>query len=448
MRSLVWVATIVAPAFLLTALFWPGILFNDSSARWMSALLFLEKIPPGVWKLDASFPPAMSLLMAAVYRVTASVGAFTALQALVFFATLAMLVRALLGSDRRAFIGYGLVVLLPIVWTSSVFVSSDTWTASGLNAALALLIAPWPARRSRQAMHVLGFFLATWVLFGFRHNSLTVLPVILYLLVRIFRTERARACVLGGSLLAALLLVAATPSLFGFEKVDITPVVFTWEYVGTLRVLNDPAVLAEHNLDFLGGSTALAVQKHRWTTCDTLIWDSVFKTWVVVANGSEIRRRFWRLVRAHPTAWLRQKARVALTLLGVAESPIEVQREIHTTPSFARPYGISFEHPPDSARFIVLAIINDLDESLAWALRPALDLGLVMVLLAACGRRGVFPRHAGPLLAAAVFYYGGFLIAATGNHFRYYFPSFMLLLVLAVVALQQMKEAPARAPQN
>jgi len=122
----------------------------------------------------------MAIIAAGLRWLTGTWGVMTLLQCWWLFASLGVLAQRVLGT-RVGTLVWLLTLCVPLVWNTTIAMLPDAWVAASLCTMLACTLAASDSRlhaRSRAAPLLLACFAASAVVFfGFRHNSITVLPV-------------------------------------------------------------------------------------------------------------------------------------------------------------------------------------------------------------------------------------------------------------------------------
>jgi hypothetical protein len=448
-----WTEHIAATSFaasmslVLTTLFYPGIFNDDAIHRWHYATLLLHQGAP-LAAIDTWHPPLMTFLMVTLHRVSGEFGLPTFVQALCFYYCLGLLALELLGR-RAAVVLTPLIALIPTVALHAVLLSSDTGTAIALMACAVLLY----RRRGRDRLKgelpfVLLFLVVCVALFGFRHNSPTVLPALGLAILVLFRSRAVRLGYLGAAL-AAVIIVQSTPAVLGARALPVSAAFLVWEHIGMLKHLNDEHMTARYSLDQIG-DTRRAIRAYQERSPDNLLFGShaSFPGRVVVDHSGEVKAAFWRLARDHPEAFFANRRRIFAWTLGLRDHLYGID---WVEPTGSRwpwpwvadasakagpgPYGFYYLRDPDGAA-VQLQELNarfaDLP-AVGLLFRPWC-LGLASLVLGGIAAwMGVPALGIGLVTALAMSYYSGFFVLTSPSAFRYYFPAYVLLQ-LAVIA--------------
>src|SRR4030095_2411186 len=428
-------------AFVLTILFYPGIINEDAMARWKLAMEVLDKGAP-LSRVDTCFPPLMTLAMMVTHTISREFGLATFLQAFFFYYCLGLLSIDLFGR-RLAIIFTPLLALIPTRRIAALALSPDTGTAIGLMACAILI----HRRRERRDLKgemgsLLLFLLSCILLFGLRYNSMAVLPFLIAAIWILFRSRPMRVAYVAVALLAAA-LVHKIPAMIGAGVHPVSAPVLLWEHIGMLKELNDEGVTQRHRLESID-DTLRAIRIHHHMAPDNLIYggNAPFPVWSVVENGEEVKAAFWRLAREHPWAFLANRTGIYAWLLGIPGHPYRLhwldsdwESVFRDNIAETKLYGFYYIRDEGSlamrieewnASFVNLPIVRLF--FYPWFLLTVLVLlgGIVLYLR--------LPVVIIALVAGlAVAYYATFFILGSGAAFRYYFPSYVLLQ-LAVIA--------------
>ncbi|MFO0858435.1 MAG: hypothetical protein U0640_13900 [Phycisphaerales bacterium] len=472
-------------ALALTLIFWPGLATNDSGHRLCLAWSLIHGRDFGPVAMPESifqqvFPPAMSLVAAALRWLTGTWGVMTFLGAWLFFASFGVLSIATLG--RRVGLAIWLLLMItPPVWNHAIAMLPDAWVAAALCTMLTVFV-----RRSRQSDGARsecgegvstrrgGSRVVTWlvlivsslVFFTFRHNSITVLPLLLLLGVlwvlrwtpfdRAYDFARRRRGI--GAIIAVMMLGVVVAQLLphfasrviGWRSADVSATIMSWEHVAMLKLAGERTheLVSRHSLDHVtanqpADATNLALQRFDWVAFNSIVYGegAPLPARAIRDDGVAMREAFWKLVKAEP--WLYAKAKVRIwasvmglrhdgPLIGITSNP----------PRWTEKYRVDLSqtHPIVDASSIPDRIDRVMRASMwLWMPYTWFGVGFVSLIVAACRRstRSSSLLPAVALFLAAAMYYAGFLIVSPGFEWRYFLPSFVLLVICTAISWQR-----------
>jgi hypothetical protein len=468
------IAVSLALACALLTLFWPGLATNDTGHRLCLADALLRGASPGqpnaregAAPLPDSvyqhvFPPMMSVVAAALRGLTGTWGAMTLLQCWWLFAALGILAQRVLGA-RLGTLAWLAIIAVPLVWNTALAMLPDAWVAASLCTMLACVLAASDARSRATPLLLACFAASAVVCFGFRHNSITVLPVFTLAGVWIWLAARAQApnhrlatrtailaaaCAILGALCFARLLPAALP----WRAADVPATIMAWEHASALRLANDDALTTRHSLDQVARAanatdpataTTRALAQHDWVMFNTIVYgpDAPLPARAIRDDGTHARAAFWQLVREEPLLYASAKLRIWATVLGLRHAgPVLFITADEQGPPWTLQYGVhlglSGPLAPNAPTRILSLSQRFTNATLAlWM--PYLWFALALLALAvalASRSRALAPGLL--LLAAAAAYYAGFLILSPAFEWRYFLPSFVLLPIAILTLLQ------------
>lgn len=299
--------------------FWPGILMSDTSSRW-TAVLVLKGVVHVGWSLDQWLAPTMTIFMLP-FGLTDSIPLFTAMQ-VAYLALAGLMWISLTSSERPLWIP--LLFALPAVYLYAVFIVPDVWTLASLIVVIAILKS---GKQPLGDLALLLFFVSNLVLFGFRQNSLLLLPFIAFLVIKRVSEVRWERPLLLSLMAGALFLIATMPQHLGFGTRTSSAAAPAWELVGMLRVANelnrpvDPSITLEGIAD-----TNAAVKAHSFETVDTLLWGegATVSTATILDHSDQLKSRWLSAIRQYPGLYVRMKLRTYKCMIGLCDNYLQI----------------------------------------------------------------------------------------------------------------------------
>ncbi len=422
-------------ALWLSLIYFPGVFFSDSFARW-DTLRHLVRTGGASKYLDTALP---SLWMGVTYLATGNKAAITFVQSCLFFYSSLLLI-AKVGRFKSGWILIPsvLFVFFPLFQGYSVFNEPCIGTIIGLNFFLILLSRQREA--DRPLHHVIDGFLYLLVfstIFGFRSNTITILPVVLFVLWKRPHLRNTRLIPLVALAVALVFLLSLPFALSQWRHVERRELValgVAWETVQIAKRIHDPQY--DRYLDYAGaveGATRNAmanVEESEWRGFlgpQGLRFDRI----MTPAISRRIMADYVRLIYAHPVEFAANKIYVWGRVLGLSAplAFLEFQRDWKT--KLAQD---GFRSTPVRDRAI--DDVNRFMTSWGSLRRPFL---VFLAGLSCLGLSWRYFRHdvcfMGVMYCTALSYYGAFLITTQSFEFRYFFPSFFLVAVMVLVVV-------------
>lgn len=436
--SLVAIASLSAiAAIFLTYLTYPFLTTADGILRWRLAtqLLANERLRE-VYLL----PPLGSLLMAGIYRLSGSYALYTLLQSFVMLMSGCWLILVLCPKQLSPLVysvPIALFIALPTVSVFSVILTDSSLTFAGMAILLCLLLPTdecqgWRPSLRFKAMSLLPVFV---ILFGMRHNSLTVLPVVCFLLWRYSASLKWRLSAFSMLALSILLVKFVVPAEYSQPRAPAA-LGMAWDLVGLLVDTNDPVL--EESLSRLGDTSQMR-QRFYSRHSNELIWDAgaplPARRISQLRISSKIKTIYLETIYRMPFQLMRYKIRQWGLTLGVTQPLLEAARGIHESERTQVPFGARVNNRDN----VILNSFTDTTQSLGFmALRPAIGFlisGLVVGMLWLS--KSVYLERFAVVYVMSLTYYGAFLIQTQAMEFRYYAPSFFLTLILILAGILQ-----------
>lgn len=433
----------LAAAFIaaaLTAVSYPGILYSDSYVRINMANAMLAGDAAALSNWLSVLP---SVFIALSLWLCGSISLYTFAQSFLFLFTSYLVLERFCG--RLWYLFATLFTLCPAFFGYSVYLEGSVGCVCALNILILLICFEKEDEPLLDVVIRCVLAFAAWtVLFGFRQNSFTVIPAVLFYIWHIARKRRSykTAVVHTGLVGLSLALVLALPSLLGFGvRVDVSSAGFLWESVGIIKSLPDKTGYEEY-FDYLGGdaSTLAALEANSERNVNAIFdafpMDAVFEP----GNAAQIKRDYLSLLSSQPKAFFENKLAFASRTLGISAPLDDAEFDYNRYDAMD---AYKFNDVP--RRFQFVSVFHSFMESFSLARRPWLCFLLCAALLAVLTilrKRAFFADCARERLpkawfvyALAVFYYAAFLVTTQSHEFRYFFPAFALLFLCVCCAL-------------
>lgn len=452
------VATSLAWSILLMLLFAPGLSITDSLVRAMTASYFAFATDVAPWAKDSWFPPGMALAMSASLRWTGSLTPHTFLTCWWFFAAAGALIAHLL-PRAWAIPAFIFILLFPPFWNHAVTILPDVPVSAAITTLVLWILkrrGSIPASRSdkssrsamRRALMIAGFTVSCVVLFSYRANSLTLIPIIVAGAIWSCQSFK-RALPYAAIVTASVTFSLALPRILNLEPRNTLAASYIWEHVGMLRFNHDPQVAQTYSVSPWSKDTSLdpiaanklATKAHTWYSHDSLIWDPTpLNAHAITQPGNTIARQHHSLALSHPKLFYSMKWEIAKSLLGLRErvplafifewDPPEA-KEFHVRVSHTSPFTQLGRTLNKHIQQHGVKFMNAIERP--W---PIILLSLILASIAIARKRVSIDRTW--IILAAAAYYAGFFLITPGFHYRYFLPTHILLFIFIASALHDL----------
>lgn len=416
-----WMAIILLALILATSfvLFNPGIVMTDTMARWAAVFTITGKLNIG-WSMEQWLQPTMTMFMLPIGLLGLPTSVFTAVQ--VGYLILACSLWITMTSSRSPF-WIPLTFLLPLVFVYVSFIVPDVWTFAAI---IMVVGATFAIEQGRRWTPTILFFISCIILFGFRQNSLVLIPAVFAMIFTGKTIPRKIKGLLIALIVLSVGLISASPNWLGFNERTSSAAAPAWELIGMLRLAEESKNAIEPSLTLEGiTNTNIAIERHSFSTIDTLLWgeDAILSSGAILVNSDELKARWIRMIIHHPFIYAHMKIRVYECMLGLCESYIQTQvfaNEPWPTlnnlvPTYNQPTGISGT---------ILSLGNWMGDALKVMTKPFFWLPITLfVFLFNWKSYGRYDRW---LIAMTGSYMASFFILNQAASFRYMFPVYVI----------------------
>ena len=436
-------------AIVLTFAVYPGVLTTDSNARWTLA----EEIQHvfeihDFQQLDSWLSVAPSIFMALVLAVAQNIALFTFLQIFLFYYSIICILHKVAKSKVIRLLGILLFMVTPIFWGFSCYHEMSVWVVIGLNFSLLLLdraASEYSKFSSRKkALYYFLLYISFYIGIGFRQNAFTVVPILVALIVQLYKCNKDFHLLVGelATLGVGLLSIALIPSMIGINVGNSGSAGFVWEMLCAIQTLPEDKQANYYDyLDFINGdgSTQRALLQNQ--SYDYLAGEWLFRgdCFPLLAIGKDdiqedILKKYLLLYVNEPQAMIKQKGHFILRMLGVGK-PLNFQGYYENDVNDYSRYGLV---PANRYRSILINFVNEFMHHDSIFVRPWIWFSAAFVLF--LFKRKAVDIYTITLLSLSVFYMGAFFINTQGFLYRYFFPSncFLLLSLISMIGPVEM----------
>ena len=453
-RAFGWVTLLAAVwTLVLGLIYWPGLGLEDSAARSIHAMQMAgeTKLPANLF--SHWFPHGLTLLMAASLLLFDSVAPLFLLQAMWLAMNVGCLL-VLLAGKRVALATLAVMMVYPPIFTHAAAHLADGWTTAAL-CGLAICLVLWYRRARRmkagaddtplwvRCVILLQFLFGLVVVLTFRSNTVTVLPIVGVCMVWFVRPwPRAVAGV--AALLGLLFLSTKINDEIPWERRDTVATSLVWEYVGMLKLSEDPELVERYNLDAIcvkGKTIEDVIERHNWFAHDTIMWQMPITlrerdVWKVENNL--VREMYPKLVRERPDLYVRMKLEIWKSIFGFRGNT--ALAFVHSRPpTWTEQFGVSFKPtgPLASVNEAIYKWCDRHDVALQRTTLPFIWFGLAFVGVVLAGKTRALTWPVVILLLMAMAYYAGFMLITPAVSYRYFMPSHVLLVCVIVATARR-----------
>lgn len=425
-------------SLLITFISYPGYFYYlDSYRRWEYALAILGGQGADVTNEYSLFP---QIVMAICYKITENYAAYTFLQAFLFLFTTYCVLDMIV--EKYKIIAIVLVTLCPPILIRGVQMEASAGAIIGINIFLLLLIGKDSVKVDGEkpsfkssfefVRYLFSLFLAGIIVFGYRQNALTIIPVIMVFLIKKYNGLKNLKYLCNIIVvLLSVVFVVYIPTIFGLSnRFDSSGIGVLWDNISVLEQIKDEGKY-ETYLDWLGGpgstKEAIALNKQ-----DNIYgFNEAIQAWTASDknNASRLKEDFIYLCINEPVAVLKAKALRASYILGITQ-PL-VDNDVHYDDiGIMKDYGMR----DTSLRHLFMDNYQRFSDAFILMRMPWFAF-LLATSICICFYRIMSEREKNIILllySLSVFYYGAFIVNAQSCEFRYYFPAFYLLIILAI----------------
>ncbi len=439
----VWLGSAVL-ALLCTLISYPGIWYSDSYVRVTTGSAVLAAVVRTLTGQRApiftgnAFTVTPSFFMAVSQGLTGHVALYTFAQAFGFYAAMFLLIREM--NPRGGRIQQALFAVCPLIYGMSVYYEAGIGCVTGIAGLILLLlrIGDEKGRGDRVIEFLLTMFFS-YVTFGYRTNALTIVPVLVYFLLRLKAAGKVKRLA-ALALALGLFWTKALPWIFDIHSMSTASTGIVWEMLTAIqRMPAEERAEYEDYLDGIGGpgSTRGALATSTEDTAGNFMWGNSLGIDSTSRPGAtaEALRRYARLMIEKPGVWWGVKRDVVFRSLGITQ-PLDYSEYDYNRWDAMAEYGFN-----DSSQR--RAFYN----SFVWTcgtlgfltLRPWIPF-LASLLLTGLefALRGKDRRKYALVFALAAFYYLAYLLDTPAYDFRYFYPSLFLMLIADAAILRDL----------
>ena len=418
----------VSASLLWTAVFYPGIMSNDSMDQWSQALAN---------RYTTHHPPLMAMLMHATQYVTESPALFALLQGWLLWLSLFLAFRAGLSSHRRLLIACAVAVCDAAIWPYTCTLWKDVWTASCVLFSVPFFVRAIDAASARSLLAAAAWTAAAVC---FRYNAVTLLAVPLLIGWRwTWRGQPPQRKAFHALGIAAIVLlpVCAINALPVVSHAGPPRIPLLAQYIGVVARLDRAGAeyaLERGRFDAMLGSGKLDQCADRYfenpPSWDYMVFGRgrILDHLDVLNRGARIQRAAVRLSLRHPMLALRHRARGLSLLLQFHPRPVYAPYVNYTDEDEDIP-GVAGQSLLPHLKTRALQILDAMRDGILFRHY------LFLLWMAGCL---VFLAHRTPVLVCSLLglcYFIGFVFGDSNPDWRYLFTCHLCGLVAGLTWL-------------
>ena len=216
---------------------YPGIFYSDSYARVETA----DKVRGAISMLFSGQRDAIeirswitvipSFFMALSKIITGNIAGYTFLQAAAFFVLSLLFIKKI--AINCKWLQYILFAINPLFYSEAIYYEAGVGCVIGIVIMVLILLSEEEKTRIDQVLDILFLIMASFIVFGYRANAFTIIPVILvYIIVQI--REKMRKIWTTVAIIVGFSLVLAVPKVLNIDTMSSSMAGFVWEMLTTI----------------------------------------------------------------------------------------------------------------------------------------------------------------------------------------------------------------------
>lgn len=425
-------------ALICTFISYPGIWYSDSYSRvgavnvvyncaWKVVTGHRSEIVASSW---ITIVP--SFFMAACKLITGNIASYTCLQAFVFFLLTFIFIKELDAPYKK--LQYVLFAFSPMIFCVSVYYEAGVGCVSGIIALIILLRNSEKIKyKFDKIIEFLLIVLSSFVIFGYRANAFTIIPVIIiYIFTRKYINIRKIAT--ATAVFIGLFLVSALPMLLKINTMSSVSAGFAWEIITTIQRLEpEKQELYKDYLDEVGGegSTQIAIQSsNENSVIGFLIGEGInMDTLSMEGSFSTILKKYLEIIIKEPATYFSMKWDFTKRTLGIDYKIACVEYDYNRWDRMEE-YGFN---DCIQREYFVYSYIKTNEVLGFYTCRPWFVYLISTILVTITWLQKDKKRELYVFsLLIAIFYYAAYIINTQSFELRYFYPSLYLMMILDV----------------
>jgi len=398
--------------------FGPGIVMSDTMTRWAGAYTAVGKLEIP-WGLERWLAPTMTWFM--VPFAATEFGPPLFLIAQIAYLMLGGVAWIRFSSCWRPW-WVAFVFTIPLIFAYASFIVPDVWTLAAILVTVGCFQA---VETSRRTLPLFTFFFSCIVLFGFRQNSLVLVPFIWFFIGRLRHVTKGVKTGMFALTVLALSTVALVPPFVGFVGPDSSASAPAWELAGAIRVAKESGIPLDSTLSLEGfGDTELAGSRHSFVTINPLIWggDAAIPTRAIMDQSAEIKSRWLQMILRHPIIYVKTKLRIYECMMGLCDG--DIFGEMSCMKPWPQLEGRLRTCDGSETSSKILSAVNKVQETIGVLFLPIIWIPLTAAIMYFSWN--TYGRHDRILIILAAAYFGSFFVLNQAATFRYFVPTYVV----------------------
>lgn len=279
-----------------------------------------------------------TIFMYLCYSLTNNFATYTFIQSFLMIFSLSMLIRSLLikYQYQNKFFHYAwfivsiLFISFPVTLVFSAILTDSSGVIIGLSLVLSLLFSEIKLSKFSYFFYFISIIFSFILLFGYRMNSLLLIPIVFCIIVVFRKINRPRRYVETVAFIVSLVFVfSIVPNITKQDKNHPESLGFAWDLIGIAKENNGKY---DHILDFVG-DTKEAIKRYDPRYLNSIFWDAnpPFPALKIASPefNKRIRNLYIKTAITEPTNFLKHKLKSALLVSGIKEPLLNIRRGIH-----------------------------------------------------------------------------------------------------------------------
>lgn len=434
-------------AILITLISYPGFFYTDSVSRVNFAKQFGEILSdyfagkPRETESWLTVIPQIFIFIS--MKITGGIGLYTFTQAFLAYLTVALLFKKI---NKTHYIIFTLILFCcPFFFCNGVFYEAGVGSLIGI-IWLFLFIRTFNKlkRKEDYAIWMISIVFWSFIAFGYRANTMSVLPVILIIIAvtikKIWKYIGMALVVFG------MMLTSIIPNQLHINTMSSGTAGIAWEIVMTVKNLPDDK--QERYIDYLDevggdGATKEAVESiNNRNVCSLTVTRFDHIALSQPGMTKVILSKYLELLKKEPRAWIKTKLYIIGATLGITE-PLDHVAWIYNQYDKMEDYNFN----NSIARYNFYQSYMDSVKVFGVCLKPyilyllGLILGIIGIVCDKVGKREIHIEEEIWLYIVAVFYYGAFCLDTQAFELRYFYPAFILIIVSEISVIFKLIDA-------
>ena len=416
-------------AISLTLYAFPGIFYSDTYQRMYGAEYIIHSELNLTIKTTVTFLPVF--FMAMCKKICGNFAVYTLLSAFLYFFISYYAVKKI--GIRNRWLQYLLFTLNPILFLVSI------WNTPDILCGVMLLCLIFLLSKELKLYDFVLIMLCSMFIFGYKENSYTVLPLILFYIFYNKNWEKIKKVFCLSSILFGIVIVFAMQGCSNVKKIPLYAGGPSWELLNVIEKLPEQKKFEYTNKISSPDKIQLILDKLHENNSDLngYYWENKypFSVYNVARNNisKDIINAYIKIAKDYPKEFVQVKMYFIGRILGI-KKPLNIAEYDYDRFNFMHKFGFY----DSDGRYYICRIFNKYAKySLIRFPYVLFILSLILLIIAKRIKSDNFSLYL-KFYLFAVFYYGAFLITTHSFEIRYFFPSYYLLFMLSISVITEL----------